>query len=367
MRDELLRGARILAADDEEPNLRLIRRVLERAGYTDVHTTTDPLRVLPMFLELSPDLVLLDLHMAPLDGLQVMEALRPAIEEAGAYLPILMVSADLTPEARRSALARGAKDFLNKPWDADEALLRIRNLLETRYLHLEVQMQNRFLEEKVRERTRELDEAHLEILERLARAGEYRDDDTGQHTRRVGELSARIARALGLSPERVEMLRRAAPLHDLGKIGIPDGVLLKPGRLTPQERAFMETHTTIGARILAHGLSPMIVMAERIALSHHEKWDGTGYPAGLAGEAIPLEARIVALADFYDALSHDRPYRAAWPVADVLGEIERQTGKHFDPDVTRAFLSLDPPVPAAAASKEPAGSSSELPALEVPA
>jgi putative two-component system response regulator len=287
---------------------------------------------------------MLDLHMRPVDGLQLLDLLRPEIAE-GSYLPILMVSGDLTPQARRQALSRGAKDFLAKPWDPDEALLRIRNLLETRRLHLEVQLQNRFLEEKVRERTRELDEAHLESLERLARAGEYRDDDTGQHTRRVGDLAAALGAAAGQDAARVEMLRRAAALHDLGKIGIPDGVLLKPGRLTPAERACIETHTTIGAEILAHGRSSLMHMAERIALCHHERWDGEGYPRRLRGAEIPIEARMVALADVFDALSHDRPYRAAWPRERVLAEIEGEAGRHFDPALAEAFLGLHRAVP----------------------
>ncbi|HEV7589096.1 MAG TPA: HD domain-containing phosphohydrolase, partial [Longimicrobium sp.] len=344
MSQQALRTARILAVDDEEPNLKLMGRVLERAGYTGYHSTTDPGRVLGLFRELQPDLVLLDLHMRPVDGLELLELLRPEIAQ-DTYLPILMVSGDLTPEARREALSRGAKDFLAKPWNPDEALLRIGSLLETRRLHLEVRMQNRFLEEKVRERTRELDLAHLESLERLARAGEYRDDDTGQHTRRVGDLAAALAAAVGQDADTVEMLRRAAALHDLGKIGIPDGVLLKPGRLTPEERACIETHTTIGAQILAHGRSRLMHLAERIALCHHERWDGAGYPRRLRGDEIPLEARIVALADVFDALSHDRAYRAAWPPDAVLAEIAREAGGHFDPALAAAFLGLQRPSP----------------------
>jgi putative two-component system response regulator len=337
MPDDPLLRARILAVDDQRTVLGLMARQLAAAGYAEFHGVTDPARVPAVFREIRPDLLVLDLHMGEVSGLQVIDALRRDLE-GGTYLPILMVSGDLTAEARLAALSRGAHDFLSKPYDADELLLRIRNLLEMRFLHLEVQAQNRFLEEKVRERTGELDRAHLEVLERLASAGEYRDYATGQHTRRVGEISAAIARALALPHETAEMLRMAAPLHDLGKIGIPDAVLLKPGRLTPEERGCMETHTTIGARILARGASPMVVMAERIARAHHERWDGSGYPEGLAGEAIPLEARIVAVADVFDALSHDRPYRPALPPDEVFAEIERETGTHFDPAVALAFL-----------------------------
>ncbi|HKP76296.1 MAG TPA: HD domain-containing phosphohydrolase, partial [Longimicrobiaceae bacterium] len=311
------RDACILLIDDDPAALGLMRRLLAFAGYTRVHALTDPARAAAAFGETEPDLVVLDLHMRGLSGLEVMDVLRPAVEARGSHLPILMVSGDLTVEARREALSRGARDFLGKPYDADELLLRIGRLLEMRFLHLEVQAQNRSLEEKVRARTLQLDHAHLEMLERLARAGEFRDEDTGQHTRRVGDLSARIGCALGLPEERAGMLRAAAPLHDVGKIGIPDAVLLKPGRLTPDERALMQTHTTRGAEILARGDTPLVRLAELIARSHHERWDGGGYPHGLAGRDIALEARIVAVADVFDALSHDRPYRRALPRAEV--------------------------------------------------
>jgi putative two-component system response regulator len=337
--DATIRQARILAADDEEGNLRLMRKVLERAGFESFTGTTDPRRVLPLYRELRPDLVMLDLHMPGMDGMEVIAQLQPLIAAEG-WLPVLMISGDLTPAARQEALANGARDFLEKPYDPAEAVLRIRNLLETRFLHLEVRRQNARLEARVAERTRELEESQAEVLERLAQAAEFRDDDTGQHTRRVGDLAARIACAMGHDEEWVEMLRRAAPLHDVGKIGIPDGILLKPGRLTDEERRRMQAHTTIGGRILAGGRSPMMRMAERIALAHHEHWDGCGYPRALRGEEIPREARIVAVADFWDALTHDRPYRAAWTPDTVRAEVERGVATHFDPEVAHAFLGL---------------------------
>ena len=337
---DTLHRARILAADDEEVNLRLMRRVLERAGFEDFTGTTDPRRVLPLFLELRPDLVILDLHMPGMGGMEVIESLRPALATEG-WLPVLVVSGDLTPHARQEALASGAKDFLSKPYDPGEAVLRIRNLLEMRFLHAEVREQNRELEARVAARTAELEQAQVEVLERLAQAGEFRDDDTGQHTRRVGDLAARIAAAMGQEEGWVDLLRRAAPLHDVGKIGVPDGILLKPGRLDDEERRRMQAHTLIGGRILAGGRSPLTRMAERIALAHHERWDGGGYPRGLRGEEIPREARIVAVADFYDALTNDRPYRPAWTVEATLAEIARGSGAHFDPEVAQAFLALD--------------------------
>ncbi|HEX6750802.1 MAG TPA: HD domain-containing phosphohydrolase [Longimicrobium sp.] len=334
-----LRGARILAADDEETNLRVMRRVLERAGFTGFTATTDAAEVLPLFERVRPDLVVLDLHMPGMGGMEVIRLLRPALA-AGEWLPVLVVSGDLDPEARRRALADGARDFLAKPYDPAEAVLRIRNLLEMRFLHARVREQNRELEEKVAARTRELELAQVEVLERLAQAAELRDDETGEHVRRVGDLCARIARAMGRDQAFAEMLRRAAALHDVGKIGIPDAILRKPGVLSADERARMNTHTTIGARILAGGRSELMAMAERIARAHHERWDGRGYPQGLSGEAIPPEARIVAVADFFDALTHDRPYRPAFPVAETLRMIEQEAGTHFDPAVASALLTL---------------------------
>ena len=197
-------------------------------------------------------------------------------------------------------------------------------------------------------------EAQLEVLTRLAAAGEARDDDTGQHTRRVGELAARIAEALGLSCDDVELIRLAAPLHDVGKIGIPDSILRKPSALTADEFAVMQTHTLIGAEMLADGATPHIRMAEAIARSHHEWWNGGGYPDGLAGNAIPLAARIVAVADVYDALTHARPYRRAWKRERVIAELRRKTGTHFDPRVVQAFLEAVLSEPAASKLAESA-------------
>jgi putative two-component system response regulator len=201
-----------------------------------------------------------------------------------------------------------------------------------------LQNQNQILEGRVRERTRELEATRLEVLERLALAAEYRDDVTGQHTKRVGETSGTLARALKLPDEQVELIRRAAPLHDIGKIGIPDPILLKRGQFTPEEFEVMKTHTTIGAKIQAGSVYPLLQMAEIIALTHHEKWDGTGY-AGLAGGAIPLPGRIVAVTDVFDALTHSRPYKPAFPVERALEIIRDGAGKHFDPVIVETFVS----------------------------
>jgi len=329
---------RILVVDDEALNVRLLERILARAGFTDVSTVMDPRRVPELYAAYRPDLVLLDLHMPGRDGFGVLEDLAELTAGDG-YLPVLMLTGDASAEAKRRALALGAKDFLAKPFDAQEVVLRIRNLLETRALYRALAEQNARLERRVRERTRELDQAQLEVLERLAAAAEFRDDDTGQHTQRVGELVARLAVILGLPADQVELVRRAAPLHDVGKIAIPDDILRKPGRLTPAEFDVMKTHAAVGALLLAGGRSALVSMAERIARSHHERWDGSGYPDGLRGEEIPLEARLVAVADVVDALSHDRPYRPAWALDAVLALVRTERGRHFDPAVADALLS----------------------------
>jgi len=332
---------RILIVDDQETNIQLLDRILTGAGYSSIRSTIDPCAAVDLFLEFQPDLVLLDLQMPVLDGFGVLEQLMPLIP-GDQYLPILMLTGDDRVEAKRRALSSGAKDFLAKPFAAVEVLLRIRNLLETRRLHVALLAQNGQLDAKVRERTRELEEAQIEIVERLAAAAEFRDDDTGRHTQRVGELAVRIAHAIGMPGGTLDVIRRAAPLHDVGKIGISDLVLLKPGGLTPEEFERMKTHTVIGAQILSGGNSELLRMSERIALAHHERWDGSGYPRGLAGDAIPIEARIVAIADVFDALTHDRPYRKAWTLDAVVAELRRERGRHFDPRLVDAFLACRP-------------------------
>ena len=333
-----LETSRILVVDDEEANVEALDRLLHRAGYPWVMTTTDPFEAARYFEEIRPDLVVLDLHMPEKDGFAVMAEIADRVPTAE-YLPILVLTGDLDPVSRERALGAGAKDFVTKPFEATEVLLRIRNLLETRELHLRLARHAEELEGRVQERTRDLADAQLEILSRLAIAAEYRDDVTGQHAERVGALSALIAEELGLPSEKVELIRWAAPLHDIGKIGIPDAILMKPGKLLDAEYEVMKTHTTIGARILSGSRFPLMQMARKIALTHHERWDGRGY-TGISGPDVPIEGRIVAVADTFDCLTNERPYKAAMPVDQTVDLIASESGRHFDPTVVDAFLRL---------------------------
>ncbi len=334
--------SRILIVDDQYANVRVLEVTLDRAGYADLVSTTDPLEAERLFDATAPDLVLLDLHMPQLDGIALLRRLR-ARTPAGAFLPILVLTADATRQARAEALEAGASDFLTKPFDPTEVLLRIRNLLDTRRLHQALARQNELLEARVRARTRELELTQLEILDRLAAAAEFRDDATGQHTRRVGALAARLARALGMPEAFVTLIERTAPLHDVGKIAVPDEVLLKPGPLTPAEMAVVQSHTMIGARLLGGGRFPLMRMAETIAWTHHERWDGQGYPRGLAGAATPLAGRIVAVADAYDAMTSPRPYQAARSPEEARRILAAGAGTQWDPAVVTAFLRQEPP------------------------
>jgi putative two-component system response regulator len=334
--EERYRQARILIVDDQEMNTALLTAMLDSGGYVNVVSILDPRLVLRYYEEFDPDLILLDLNMPHLDGLQVLEQLTPRIAQR--FVPIVVLTGNQTPEAKQQALSMGAKDFLCKPFGRTEVLLRIRNLLETRLLYLQLQQHNEALEEAVRQRTLELEETQREILERLALAAEYRDDTTGHHAQRVASMSLQIALRMGLAEHEAALIGQAALLHDVGKIGIPDHILLKRDAFTPEEREVMGRHTVIGARLVAGSRSPLLRLAEEVALTHHSRWDGQDGHGG--GPAISLAGRIVAVADVFDALTHERPYKAAWPAAEAAVEIQRQSGRQFDPHVVSAFLAV---------------------------
>ncbi|NNJ12376.1 response regulator [Chloroflexales bacterium ZM16-3] len=327
---------KVLLVDDQEINLQLLERILRHEGFSSVHSLSDPYEVLSTYIEYQPDVILLDLMMPGLDGITIMHLLNQYIPDS-VYLPVLVLTADMSPESRREALAVGAKDFLTKPFDPTEVVLRIRNLLETRHLYLQLQKQNQHLSQQVQLGLRDIDEAQTEVILRLAQAAEYRDEDTGLHTQRVGRLSALIARSLGLNDDQIELIRRAAPLHDIGKIAIPDHILRKPGRLTADELRRMQEHAAVGARMLEDSRFPLLQAAHEIALYHHERWDGAGYPQAIKGPDIPIMARIVAVADAFDALTHERPYKRAWSVEESLAELRACSGARYDPRVIEAL------------------------------
>jgi len=303
-RDAKFTNAKILIVDDEPGNIHVLERMLNAVGYNNITSTTDSRSTSEIYQSIQPDLILLDIKMPEFNGFDVMNALKTLEKES--YLPILVLTAQLDNETRLKAIKAGAKDFVNKPFIMEEMLARINNLLEVRMLHNSVCNDKKSLETQVVESSQELRQYQVEIIHRLARAAEYRDNETGMHVIRISKLCERLAQGLGLSDHECHLIRHASPMHDIGKIGIPDHILLKPGRLTVKEWAIMKTHADIGALILSGSESEFLQMAEIIAGSHHERWEGTGYPKGLKGEEIPLVSRIVTVCDVFDALTSEQ-------------------------------------------------------------
>lgn len=318
---------------------RAIRRILVHDGYPQVSYVASDTEAVAICTAEPIDLLLLDLTMPELAGLSVIERLAPIVRRG--VLQILVVTGADDVRQRYRALALGARDYITDPIDPDDVRLRVRNALITSTLESQLIARNRQLAELIEQRSEELARARREVLHHLAIAAEFRDDDTGEHTDRVARTAAAIAAEYGVDAEAVRMLQAAVPLHDVGKIGIPDQIVLKRGRLSEREREVMCTHAQIGAAILAGSEVPELRLAETIALYHHEHWDGHGYPFGIAGHAIPLAARIVAIADVFDALAFARQYKAAWPLARAVAEIDAQRGRQFDPALVEAFMVLD--------------------------
>ncbi len=341
MNDLNLSQAGIMIVDDQPGNVLLLSKLLRIEGYSNLIELSDSREVETTYLRERPDLILLDLNMPHLNGFQIMQRLKE-IDPNGA--PVLVLTAQMDMSTRVQALQSGARDFVSKPFDRHEVMARIRNQLEMHLLRRQVSEQNENLERIVTERTRELVDTRLDIIRRLGRACEFRDNETGAHIERMSRYSHLLGLAAGLSDEQADMLLNASPMHDVGKIGIPDAILLKPGKLTAEEFDIIKKHPAIGAHILAGHHSPLLKLAETIALTHHEKWDGSGYPQGLKGEAIPLEGRIVAIADVFDALTSSRPYKKAWAVHDAAEFIVKYAGSHFDPTLATLFKQILPDV-----------------------
>lgn len=334
--------ARILVVDDERVSLVLMERLLQVSGYTNIVLIQNPYDFMEIYDQAPTDLILLDIEMPGLNGFDLIEQL--AARGDPLTPPILVLTSQCTRDYRLRALEAGASDFIAKPFDQAEVAARVRNMLDVQLAHRMAHDQKDILECIVYERTRQIRETQLQVVHRLGRAAEYRDNETGQHILRMSHISTLLARHLGWDEGRCEIMLHASPMHDVGKIGIPDSILLKPGVLTPEEWRIMQAHTTIGGDILSGDDSDLLRMAREIALTHHEKWDGSGYPLGLAGEDIPESGRIVALADVFDALTSVRPYKPAWEVGAALEWMRGQAGRHFDPRLMEIFLSLVPQI-----------------------
>ena len=326
---------RVLIVDDSRSSLAMISAIVKDAVTAQIDTCQHPFEAIKRTQSEQYDLVLVDHIMPEMDGVEVTTALRAM--ESYRLVPIIMVTSDMDKKTRLEAFGAGVTDFVNKPFDPTELQARVVNLLALRQAQVELADRATWLSREVDQATKHLLEREEEVIWRLARAIEYRDGDTGEHVSRVALISQFIAAGIGLSPQRCRTIYLAAPLHDIGKIAIADAILSKPGKLTPEEMAIMREHVTIGARILENGSSDLIKTAELIAQSHHERWDGAGYPDQLSGTDIPIEARVVAIADVFDALCSERPYKKAWPIEKAYAEIIACSGTHFDPTCVAAF------------------------------
>ena len=326
---------------DDSATMRL-RQMLEAKPDVSVTDYADPAAALVEAQMRAFDIVLVDYHMPAMDGIAFIQRMRTIPHYA--QVPIAMVTSDISDAVRLAALEAGATDFLDKSMRGVEQTVRLRNLIRLAKAVRRLAEQAAWLDGEVEAALRHMREREEEIIFRLSLAVEYRDNDTGDHTWRVARYSQIVAEALGLPAEACRNLYLAAPLHDVGKVAIPNGILLKPGRLDPDEFALIKTHATIGQRILGGSSSELIRLAAEIAEAHHEKWDGSGYPKGLAGDAIPLAARIVAVADVFDALTTQRPYKEAMPFEAALACIRADSGRHFDPACVKAFCARWPDV-----------------------
>jgi len=334
--------ASILIIDDEPANLKLLNKMLRFMGYNKLCLIQDPREVLKQYQQCRPDLILLDINMPHMDGFDVLSQLKALNDPL--LPPIVVLTAQTGRKYKLRALTEGARDFISKPFDQTELQARVRNLLDVHLAHRLIHDQKNVLDVMVRERTEELRHTRLQVVQRLGRAAEYRDNETGSHIIRMSQFSMLIGQVMDLSQDKCDLILHASPMHDIGKIGIPDHILLKPGKLDPDEWEIMKEHTSIGATLLEGDDSDLMRMASSIALTHHEKWDGSGYPNGLTGSEIPIEGRIVAVADVFDALTSERPYKKAWSIDAAVDLIQDNSGSHFDPHVVVCFLEILPKI-----------------------
>jgi putative two-component system response regulator len=323
----------ILIVDDTPDNISLLKAALMEEY--SIKVATRGLKAIEIARTMPVDLILLDVMMPEMDGFETCRRLKE--DPLTRRIPVIFVTArgEIADESR--GFSCGGVDYITKPISASIVRARVKT-------HLALYDQNRALEERVQERTAELNESRLEILNRLGRAAEYKDNETGMHVVRMSRFCKIIALEYGLPKEEAELLLHVAPMHDIGKIGIPDRVLLKPGRLDADERAIIETHCDIGRKIIGTHTSNLLKASASVAYTHHEKWDGSGYPEGMPGAEIPLFSRILAVADVFDALTSERPYKKAWTVEEAVTEIKKCSGSHFDPALVEVFLRCLPEI-----------------------
>ncbi|MFZ3045771.1 MAG: two-component system response regulator [Desulfatirhabdiaceae bacterium] len=338
----------ILIVDDEERNLRLMEAMLLPTGY-QVVKASNGMDAIQIVKENPPDVILMDVMMPVINGIEATRQLKA--DEDTRMIPVVMITALREVEDRVRSLEAGADDFMSKPVDKIELRTRVRTLIQVKAYHDHLKDYQKKLEQDVQERTIQLQHAlkmlkqsSLETIHCLSRAAEFKDEETGAHINRMSLYSAAVGRKMGLSETTIERILYAAPMHDVGKIGIPDRVLMKPGKLDPEEWEIIKQHTVIGAKILAGSSAGFIKLAQVIALTHHEKWDGSGYPKGLKGTRIPLAGRITAIADVFDALNSRRPYKEPFPIEKSFGIIRESRGRHFDPAVVDAFFDIEPEI-----------------------
>lgn len=332
---------KFLLVDDNPMNLEVIEGALLSGGYQHFEKVNEPLSLSKVLAEKSFDLVLLDINMPILNGFAVLSFLQQQLQEK--CPPVIMLTALNDQEHVNKALDAGASDYITKPFNRRELLKRVEIHLTNWLLTQQLSQERSSLEQKVHKRTEQIRQSQLEVINRLGQAAEYRDNETGNHVKRVAIISEAIAREVGCSEHFCSLIYLASPLHDVGKIGISDTIMLKPGKLTDEEFDTMKSHVQIGGEILANSDSEILEMAYEIAMTHHEKFNGKGYPHGLTGYDIPLSGRIVAIADVFDALTSSRPYKEAWPVDKAIELIIREKEQHFDSDLVNAFIRVVEP------------------------